>query len=108
MENPSQPERNSDEGKRAVTQLMQIKYIFVAMLGLAVFGRTGDWNTNLAVAAMVLLVYTVENSFGQLSGAIGRLVSIRRRRKAAAAESERRMRRLMKDLEQAEKQALSE
>ena len=109
MESPSQGERGSDGGKKAVTQLVQIKYILAGMLGLAVFGRSGDLNTNLlTVAATLLFVYTVESSFAQLSASASRLVSIRRRRKAAAAESNQRMRKLLRELEDAEQQVRNE
>ncbi len=109
MENESRSASNSDESKRTVTQLVQIKYILAGILGLAVFGRSGDLNTNLLTVATTLsFVYSVETTCACIPGTVSRLASIHRRRKAAAAESERRMRRLMKDLEEAEQQVRSE
>lgn len=105
MENESRPASNSDEGKRTVTQLVQIKYILAGMLGLAVFGRSGDLNTNLlAVAATLSFVYSVETTCACIPGSVSRLASFHRRRKAAAAESNQRMRKLLRELEEAEQE----
>lgn len=109
MDNHSQPEPDSDGGKKAVTQLVQIKYILAGMLGLAVFGRSGDLNTNLlTVAATLSFVYSVETTCACIPGTASRLASIHRRRKAAAAESNQRMRKLLRELEEAEQQVRNE
>jgi hypothetical protein len=109
MDEPSQREPDSDGGKKAVTQLVQIKYILAGMLGLAVFGRSGDLNTNLVTVATTLsFVYSVETSCAWIPGSVSRLATIHRRRKAAAAESNRRMRKLLRELEEAEQQVRNE
>jgi len=109
MDEPSQREQDSDGGKKAVTQLVQIKYILAGILGLAVFGRSGDLNTNLlTVAATLSFVYSVETSCAWIPGSVSRLASIHRRRKAAAVESAQRMRQLLKELKEAERQVRNE
>ena len=109
MDEQSQSKPDSDGGKKAVTQLVQIKYILAGMLGLAVFGRSGDLNTNLlALAATLSFVYSVETSCAWIPGFVSRLASIHRRRKAAAAESAQRMRKLLRELEEAEQQVRNE
>ncbi|MBL7648595.1 MAG: hypothetical protein JNK74_20660 [Candidatus Hydrogenedentes bacterium] len=109
MDKQSLREPDSDGGKRAVTQLVQIKYILTGILGLAVFGRSGDLNTNLfAVAATLSFVYSVETTCAWIPGTASRLASIHRRRKAAAAESAQRMRKLLRELEEAERQVRNE
>ncbi len=105
MEKQSPPKPESDGGKKAVAQLVQIKYILAGMLGLAVFGRSGDLNTNLlTVAATLSFVYSVETTCAWIPGSVSRLASIHRRRKAAAAESNQRMRQLLRELEEAEQE----
>jgi hypothetical protein len=105
MDEQSQRVPDSDGGKRAVTQLVQIKYILAGILGLAVFGRSGDLNTNLVtVAATLSFVYSIETSCAWIPGSVSRLASIHRRRKAAAVESAQRMRKLLRELEEAEQE----
>ena len=109
MDEQSQSKPDSDGGKKAVTQLVQIKYILAGILGLAVFGRSGDLNTNLlTVAATLGFVYSVETSCAWIPGSVSRLASIHRRRKAAAAESAQRMRKLLRELEEVEQQVRNE
>lgn len=109
MEEQSPPKPGSDGGNKAVTQLVQIKYILAGILGLAVFGRSGDLNTNLlTVAATLSFVYSVETTCACIPGVAKRLVSIHRSRKAAAVESNQRMRKLLRELEEAEQQVLNE
>jgi hypothetical protein len=109
MEHESQAEQGGVERKMAVAQLLQIKYILAGILALILFGRDKDWEVNLITIAVTFwFVYSVETFCAWISGSASRLASILRRRKAATAESERRMRQLLKDLEQAEEQALRE
>ena len=105
MENESQSEQGGVERKMAVAQLLQIKYILAGILALIIFGRDKDWEVNLiTVAGAFWFVYSVENLFAWTAGSASRLASIHRRRKAAAAESDRRMRKILKDLGRAEEQ----
>lgn len=109
MDKISQPEPDSDGDKKVVTQLVQIKYILAGLLGLAAFGRSGDLNTNLlTVAVTPLFVYSAETACAWIPGTASRLASIHRRRKAAAAESNRKMRKLLRELEEAEQQVRNE
>lgn len=106
MEHESQSEQGGVERRMAVAQMVQIKYILAGILALIIFGRDKDSGVNLITVVTAFgFVYSVETFFARTAGSVSRLASIRRRRKTAAAESERRMRQLMNDLLEAERQA---
>lgn len=103
MDEQSPPKPGSDGGNQTVTQLVQIKYLLAGILALIVVGRFEDWGTNaLTVVVSFSLVYSLETAWFWLPGSVSRLASIRSRRRAAKAESEARLRRLMRELEEAE------
>lgn len=106
MDEQSKSKPGSDGGNKVVTQLVQIKYLLAGILALVVIGRFEDWGTNaLTVFVTIWLVWSLETAWFWLPGSVSRLASIRSRRRAAKAESEARLRRLMRELEEAEANA---
>lgn len=104
MDEQSQSKPGSDGGNQTVTQLVQIKYLLAGILALLVIGRFEDWEMNAnTVIATFCLVYSLETAWFWLPGSVSRLASIRNRRRAAKAESEARLRRLMRELEESER-----
>jgi len=105
MTPPSQPEdgENNASPSPSLAQLVQIKYLLAGILAVAVMGRAGDWETNVnAVLTTFVAIYVLETAFFRLPGSISRLATISKRRTAAKAASERRLRRIQRDLERAE------
>jgi hypothetical protein len=69
-------------------QLLQIKYLLAGILGLAVFGRTGNWMTDLGLLAIIGVAVHYVESVAMVFVNYGTFLAAR---KAAIARNEARM-----------------
>jgi hypothetical protein len=105
-EEHNEPGQNELKGIRI--QLVQIKYILAGLLGFAIFGRSGDIFTDLTTLAVTLAsVYSVEGTWTMIRTSTVKLGNYFKRRKAAVAWSEIRMREILAEVEELEKDAVA-
>jgi len=106
IEEHKEPVQHELKGIRV--QLVQIKYILAGLLGFAIFGRSGDIFSDLTTLAVALFsVYTVEGAWTMIHTSTVKLCDYFKRRKAAVAWSEIRMREILAEVEELEREAIS-